>query len=180
MYIIPNLRDKARKSIHDSIQDAFANNEVEEAVKIANAGSVPVIRKRRMQALVDAFDTLGAPTVLKSWRLTGLPNALWDENHETLYKIYADALAETGALDVIEVEPIVEPEPMRADLGQVNAEAKKRGRPPLSAEERGQRAALKREREEEEERLRAMPQHLQQLAKSAKGHGKLDAFLTKK
>mmetsp|Transcript_2581 Transcript_2581/g.2834 ORF Transcript_2581/g.2834 Transcript_2581/m.2834 type:complete len:85 (-) Transcript_2581:178-432(-) len=67
-----------------------------------------------------------------------------------------------------------------ADFGPVNAEAKKRGRPPLSAEERGQRAALKREREEEEERLKAMPQHLQQLAKSAKGHGKLDAFLTKK
>ena len=129
------------------------------------------------------FLSPGHVSVLKSWNVTGIRNALWDESHETLYSQYeARAKVEDGGdpieLFIIPLANDDNDEPNEANNAHTDAPAlgTKRGRPPLSAGERVARATERIAKEQQCERIRQLPLTQRRLAASAKGTRPLAKF----
>ena len=147
-YVIACLKSAAKKAWNTWVADQFASKDVEEAVADVNTTSVPLARKRKVIFICEAAEKLSVAPVLKSWERTGIPRALWGtQSDEVLYDLYVEAVG-LGVENLNdkpdEIDPAEPAEPVRA----------KRGRPPLTADEKAEK-----DRSKEEERKKKAVGH---------------------
>ena len=181
MYIISNIKNEAAKYYNSIVVELFTRHEVSDAVQGITASSVTWNRERCAKALVHAFDELGRDSVLKSWNVTGIVGALFNEVHETQFDIYKEILAASGDVEC-DVVPVPLAEIDQADQPQdarpPEDQSRKRGRPPMSAEERTKRAKEHMDKVAADKKLKSLPLAQRRLAESAKHMRPLTGFLT--
>jgi hypothetical protein len=163
-FIIANVKKKAEEEFKRWIAVLFEQDNVDDAVKAMNAQSVPLQRRRRVEFVVRGAEALGPRSVIKSWNVTGIPNCLWNDAHETVFDKYAGLLENSleGLVVDMEIEEVEE-----AD--KPTQPKSNRGRPKLSDEERVKRAREKIAEEERNAELKKMPLKQRRLAESARG-----------